>query len=55
MDESITIEEIREKILKHINDALDQITDNSAYTNDVKNSLVVKNLTEAYNILREYM
>ena len=53
MDESMKIEEIREKLLKKINDALDEITDNSSYESDVMNSEVIKNLTEAYDTLRE--
>ena len=53
MDESVTIEEIREKILKKMNDALDNINDQSSYDSDVMNSEVIKNLTEAYDILQE--
>lgn len=53
MDEAVILDEIREKILKKMNDVLDNINDHSSYDSDVMNSEVIKNLTEAYDILRE--
>lgn len=53
MDENEKIEEIRAKILKKVLTALDGINDTSPYHIDVQNSMVVKNLIEAYTNLTE--
>lgn len=53
MDENEKIEEIKDKILRKVLTALDGISDTSPYHIDVQNSMVVKNLIEAYTNLTE--
>ena len=53
MDENEKIEDIKAQILNKVSTALKYINDTSPCSRDVQNSMVVKNLIEAYTNLTE--
>ena len=53
MDENEKIDYIKCMILNRVQDALESIGPESTYVRDVQNSIVVKNLIEAYTNLTE--
>lgn len=53
MEENEKIEDIKAQILNKVLNALENIGPESTYTRDVQNSIVVKNLIEAYTNLTE--
>ena len=51
MDENEKINEIKEKLLDRINTALDYMTTAEIYPNDVRRTMVIKNLVDSYEVL----
>lgn len=51
MDENEKIDEIKEKLLDRINTALEYMTTAEIYPNDLRRTMIIKNLVESYDIL----
>lgn len=51
MDENEKIDEIKEKLLDRINTALEFMTTEEVYPNDVRRTIIIKKLIESYDIL----